>query len=360
VKDRNGKLHLLVMAGDGIGPEIVAATLDILKVVDRRFGIGLCCETAQIGLVALKHCGTTFPDEVLAQARTVDGIVLGPVSHNEYPPMAKGGLNPSGELRKHLDLYANIRPARTRAGLLPRCGKPLDLVIVRENTEGFYADRTFFLGPGEFMPTPDLAIAMRKVTRQGSLRIAESAFSLARTRRRKVTAVHKANVLRVSDGFFLDCVREVAKGFPEVVYEERLVDSMAAQLVKDACGFDVIVTTNMFGDILSDLAAEISGSLGIAASLNTGTNHALAQAQHGSAPDIANRNIANPSSLIGSVAMLLDWLALRHQREDLLAAAAAIEQALDRALEKPETRTGDLGGALTTTDFTRVVAGFLA
>ena len=359
VKDRNGKLHLLVMAGDGIGPEIVAATLDILKVIDRRFGIGLSCETAQIGLDALKHCGTTFPDEVLARARTVDGIVLGPVSHNEYPPMAQGGLNPSGELLKHLDLYANIRPARARAGIPPRCGKPLDLVIVRENTEGFYADRTFFLGPGEFMPTPDLAIAMRKVTRQGSLRIAESAFSLARTRRKKVTAVHKANVLRVSDGFFLDCVREVSKGYPEVVYEERLVDSMAAQLVKDACGFDVIVTTNMFGDILSDLAAEISGSLGIAASLNTGTDHALAQAQHGSAPDIAGRNIANPSSLIGSAAMLLDWLAHRYQREDLLAAAAAIEQALDRALEKPETRTGDLGGALTTTDFTRVVAGLL-
>lgn len=360
MENRNKKLHLLVMAGDGIGSEIVAATLNILEVVDRRFGIGLSYETLEIGLEALNRYGTTFPDQVLKRARAVDGIVLGPVSHNEYPPLPQGGLNPSGELRKHLDLYANIRPARARAGMPPRCGKPLDLVIVRENTEGFYADRTFFMGPGEFMPTPDLAIAMRKVTRQGSLRIAESAFSLARSRRKKVTAVHKANVLRVSDGFFLECVREVAKGYPEIVYEERLVDSMAAQLVKDARGFDVIVTTNMFGDILSDLAAEISGSLGIAASLNTGTAHAVAQAQHGSAPDIAGLNCANPSSLIGSAAMLLDWLAHRHQREELSLAAAAIDHALDRALEKPETRTVDLGGPLTTTDFTRVVAGLLA
>lgn len=360
MKERNKRLNLLVMPGDGIGPEIIAATLDVLQAVDRRFGIGLSFETAEIGLKSHQTTGTTFPHQLLERARAADGIVLGPVSHNAYPPLQDGGLNPSGELRKHLDLYANIRPARSRVGLPPRCGPPFDLVIVRENTEGFYADRTFHLGPGEFMPTPDLAIAMRKVTRLASLRIAETAFTLSRSRRNKVTAVHKANVLRVSDGFFLECVRHVAKTYPEIAYEERLVDSMAAQLVRDASGFDVIVTTNMFGDILSDEAAEISGSLGIAASLNAGVDHAVAQAQHGSAPDIAGQNSANPSSLIGSAAMLLVWLGQKHQRPDLLAAAGAIDQTLDRVLENPATRTVDLGGRLTTTAFTRVVVGLLS
>src|SRR5258708_25127512 len=161
-----------------------------------------------------------------------------------------------------------------------------------------------FLGPGEFMPTPDLALAVRKVTRAGSTRIAEVAFALALRRRRKLTAVHKANVLRVSDGLFLECVRAVAARFPTVAYEERIIDAMAALLVRDAGVFDVVVTTNMFGDILSDQACEIAGSLGLGASLNAGTAHAVAQAQHGSAPDIAGQDRANPSSLIGSAAIL--------------------------------------------------------
>ena len=182
---------------------------------------------------------------------------------------------------------------------------------MRENTEGFYADRSMYLGPGEFMPTPDLAIAMRKITRQGSTRIAEQAFKLALQRRKKVTAVHKANVLRVSDGLYLECVRAVAARYPQVQYEERIIDAMAALLIRDASQFDVVVTTNMYGDILSDEASEIAGSLGLAASLNAGAEHGVAQAQHGSAPDIAGKNIANPASLIGSAAMLLAWLGER-------------------------------------------------
>src|SRR5207302_881739 len=158
------------------------------------------------------------------------------------------------------------------------------------------------------MPTADLALAVRKVTRQGSTRIAEVAFDLAKRRRRKVTAVHKGNVLRVSEGLFLECVRSVAAGFADIAYEEKIVDAMAALLVRDASAFDVIVTTNMFGDILSDEASEISGSLGLAESINAGTTHAIAQAQHGSAPDIAGKDIANPAALIGSAAMLLAWL----------------------------------------------------
>jgi isocitrate dehydrogenase (NAD+) len=349
-------LRLLVLEGDGIGPEIMAATLRVLQAVDRAFELGIDFEHAQVGLAALRATGTTLPDQVFEKAKAADGVLLGPVTTHDYPPAAQGGRNPSGGLRKSLDLYANIRPARSRAGLPPRCGKPIDLVIVRENTEGFYADRSLHLGHGEFMPTPDLAMSLRKITREGSTRIAETAFKLAMQRRKKVTAVHKANVLRVTDGFFLECVRTVAKRYSQVAYEERIVDAMAALLVRDASPFDVIVTTNMYGDILSDEASEISGSLGLAASLNAGSDHAVAQAQHGSAPEIAGKNVANPAALIGSAAMLLAWLGERRQDDKLTRASAAIEAAIDHVIAQPKGRTPDLGGPLGTDAFGEKVA----
>ncbi len=353
-------LNLLILEGDGIGPEIAAATRLVLNAADTRFGLGLTFSEAPIGFTALAQSGTTFPDSTWAACQAADGIVLGPVSHNDYPPKAQGGLNPSGELRIRLDLFANIRPARTHAGVPAPSRHDFDLVIVRENTEGFYADRSMFLGPGEFMPTADVALATRKVTRQASLRIAEQGFQLAMQRRRKVTAVHKANVMRVSDGLFLDCMRQVRARHPEVEYEEQLVDAMAALLVRDASKFDVIVATNMFGDILSDEAAELAGGLGLAASLNAGTDHAVAQAQHGSAPSIAGRDLANPSSLIVSAAMLLAWLGERRQTQALLDAARAIEAAVESAIASPETRTSDLGGSLGTADFARLIAAKIA
>ncbi len=355
--ERSGPVRLLVLEGDGIGTEIVGATRRVLDAVDSALRIGFACETALIGFASLARHGTTITDEVVERAKAVDGVVLGPVSHNDYPPVAQGGLNPSGQLRKRLDLFANIRPARSHPGFPPRCGKPVDLVVCRENTEGFYADRSMHLGPGEFMPTEDVALAIRKVTRKGSLRIAEEAFKIAMQRRRKVTAVHKANVLRVSDGLFLECVRSVAARHPQVEYEEKIIDAMAALLVRDASVFDVVLATNMYGDILSDQATEISGSIGLAASINAGTDHALAQAQHGSAPDIAGQDKANPSSLIGSVAMLLAWLSERRGDARLSKASALIDEALNRTIAVPEWRTGDLGGPLGTVAFTdRVVA----
>jgi 3-isopropylmalate dehydrogenase len=349
-------LQLLVLEGDGIGPEITAAALEVLRAAAATFGLRLAFAHADIGWAAHRAVATTFPDVVFEKAKAADGVILGPVSHNEYPARAEGGLNPSGELRRRLDLYANIRPARSRTGFPPRCGVAVDLVVVRENTEGFYADRSMHVGPGEFMPTPDLALAMRKITRNGSTRIAEAAFKLARQRRCKVTCVHKANVLRVSDGLYLECTRAVAAQYPDVAYEERLIDAMAALLVRDASQFDVIVTTNMYGDILSDEASEIAGSLGLAASLNAGSAHGVAQAQHGSAPDIAGKNIANPSSLIGSAAMLLAWLGERRSDKTLSDAAQAIEAALDRVIADPETRTPDMGGTLATDAFAAAVA----
>ena len=350
----NSSLKFMVLAGDGIGPEITAATVDVVAAVGRKLAIDIDFETLPIGLAALHSQGTTVPPQIFEAIGGFDGVILGPVSNYDYPPPNEGGLNPSGELRKRLDLYANIRPAFTPPGFTPPYGKPVDLVMVRENTEGFYADRAMFLGNGEFMPTPDIALSLRKITREGSTRIARAAFYIALQRpRRKVTAVHKANVLRVGDGLFLDCVRSVAKDFPDVTYEEKIVDAMAALLIRDPGQFDVVVTTNMFGDILSDQASELAGSLGMAASLNSGADVAVAQAQHGSAPDIAGQGIANPSSLIGSASMLFRWLGDRRNDPRLGMAADCIDQAIQTVIAEPGRRTADLGGTTSTAAFTR-------
>jgi 3-isopropylmalate dehydrogenase len=351
-------MDLLVLPGDGIGPEITAVTMQVLDAVNRKFSLGLCFQSEELGLTTLKKIGTTMPPQILDLARKAQGVLLGPVSHNDYPPRAQGGINPSGELRIGLDLYANIRPCRSRFGM-SFAGKEMDLVIVRENTEGFYADRNMFFGSGEFMPTEDVALAIRKITVPGCRRIAKTAFELAAKRRKKVTAVHKANVMRVSDGLFLREVRKVAQEFPGVSLDEKIVDAMAALLVRDPSGFDVIVTTNMFGDILSDEASEISGSLGLAGSLNAGEGVAMGQAQHGSAPDIAGKGIANPVSLMLSAGMLLDWMSTQHQKQALADAAQCISEAVEFALSSPATRTRDLGGPLGTQAFTDVVLGMI-
>jgi 3-isopropylmalate dehydrogenase len=287
-------------------------------------------------------------------AKKAQGVLLGPVSHNEYPPREQGGINPSGAMRIGLDLYANIRPSRSRFGM-SFAGKEMDLVIVRENTEGFYADRNMFFGNGEFMPTEDVALAIRKITVQGCRRIAKAAFEIAAKRRKKVTAVHKANVMRVSDGLFLREVRKVAGDYPQVKLDELIVDATAALLVRDPARFDVIVTTNMFGDILSDEASELSGSLGLGGSLNAGDGVAMGQPQHGSAPDIAGKGIANPVSLMLSASMLLDWMATEHRQPALADAGKVIADAIELALSNPATRTRDLGGTLGTEAFTDIV-----
>jgi 3-isopropylmalate dehydrogenase len=347
----NETMDILVLPGDGIGPEITAATEIVLREVNKRCRLSLNFRTEDIGFASLYRHGSTFPPDVFEAAQRSDGVILGPVSHYDYPPRDQGGINVSSELRIKLDLFANIRPSRSRLGI-PHWGRtPMDLVIVRENTEGFYSDRNMVAGTGEFMPTGDVALSIRKVTASASNRIARTAFELALSRRSKVTAVHKANVLKLSEKLFLQEVRKVAQDFPSVALEEILVDAMAAYLVRNAARFDVIVTTNMFGDILSDEAAELSGGLGLAGGLNVGEKLAVAQAQHGSAPDIEGKNVANPASLILSCAMLLDWLGARRKNPSLQRAAASIEAALDAALALPANRTADLGGKMSTQGF---------
>src|SRR5436190_9851071 len=354
----SGAMRILVLPGDGIGPEITAATLAVLDRADFLFKLGLQWQHEEIGLPALKKEGTTLPARVLEAARSAEGVILGPLSTYEYPACEKGGINPSAEFRTKLDLYANIRPARSRLGV-GLTGKPVDLVIYRENTEGFYADRNMHAGLAEFMPTEDMALAVRRVTAKCCERIARRAFEAAMTRRRKVTAVHKANVFRHSDGLYLREVRKVAQGFPQVQLEEIIVDAMAALLLRDPMRFDVIVAENMYGDILSDEASELSGGLGLGGSINAGDEHCVAQAQHGSAPDIAGKDKANPVSLILSAAMLLEWLAARHGNDALAAAARNIDAAVDATLKNPATRTADLGGKIGTRQFAEAVAAKL-
>ena len=344
-------MQIPVLPGDGIGPEITAVTVQTLERLDRLFALDLRFDIHEVGSASLKRTGSTLPEAVVAACRAAEGFILGPVSHLDYPPRALGGLNPSGDLRIALDLYANVRPSRSYAGLAHWGRTPMDLVIVRENTEGFYADRSMHQGIGEFMPTPDLALSVRKISAHASRRIAQTAFRLARRRRRKVTAVHKGNVLKVTEGLFLREVRAVAGESADVAYDEQLVDSMAALLVRDAARFDVVVTTNMYGDILSDEAAELSGSLGLAGSVNAGDTHCMAQAQHGSAPDIAGKDIANPCALLISAGMLLGWLGERHGADHFLRAQAALEAALASLMREPATRTRDLGGTLGTRAF---------
>ena len=354
-------MRILVLPADGIGPEIIAAALAVTQAASERFGLGLSFDYDDAGFPSLNKYGTTLRDELLDKARTYDGIILGTQSHADYPKPEQGGRNISAGFRVGLALYANVRPARTRPAIPTnmRAGKTMDLVIMREATEGFYPDRNMTKGWAELMPSPDMALSVRKITRHCSERIARRAFELAMSRRKKVTAVHKANSFHMTDGLFLECVRAVAREFPEVQLDELLIDASTAHLVRDPERFDVIVATNFYGDILSDLASEMSGSLGLAGSIMASDTHCCAQAQHGSAPTLAGLDKANPTSMILSVAMLLHWIGKKQEKQDMIIAAKAIEDAVDKVLEQPACWTADLGGTTGCRAFGEHVAGAL-
>ena len=351
-------IRILALDGDGIGPEIMEATLEVVYLLNQELDLNIQISKDLIGLQSFDKNGITITPQVIENSKQVDGIILGPVDHNIYPSVADGGINPSGKLRIELDLYANIRPAKNFSNI-KSLSKGMDLIIVRENTEGFYSDRNMFDGPGEFSPTPGVGLAIRKITKDASLRIAETAFKIAKTkfasekRKPKIHAIHKANVMRLTDGIFLEECRSVASRNKDIEYKEMLVDACAAHIVRDPSQFDVIVTTNMFGDILSDLATEFSGSLGLAGSLNAGEHNAMAQAQHGAAPDIAGKNIANPISLILSTGMLLNWIGEKRNLKKLNIASSFIEKAVIKTLSENNNLTRDLGGNASTKELTK-------
>lgn len=339
-------MKIVVLPGDGIGPETMAVTVDVLEAASSRFGLGLQLDHDIMGHESLRKHGATVTPALLAKVMAADGLMLGPAATYDFKDEAKGEINPSKFFRKELDLYANIRPSRTYPGLPNKVGE-FDLVVVRENTEGFYADRNIASGGSEMLITPDVVVSLRRITRECCERIARSAFELAMGRNRHVTIVHKANVLKIGDGMFIDMCHAVAREFPDVQVDDIIVDAMMAHVVRAPQRFDVIVTTNMFGDILSDLTAELSGSLGLGGSLNAGRDHAMGQAAHGSAPDIAGKDIANPFSLILSAAQLLAWHGQRKGSPSFAQAAKAIEHACADAVQSGEA-TRDVGGRLGT------------
>lgn len=351
-------MNLLILPGDGIGPEIAKAVLCVLQAVSESHTLNLAIHEDTVGHESLSRFGTTVRPELLAQAQAMDGLVLGPTATFDFKDESRGEINPSKFFRKALDLYANIRPSRTYEGHPGPVGA-FDLVVVRENTEGFYSDRNMAAGSGEMLVTDDVAISLRRITRHCCRRIAEAAFALAAERRRHVTIVHKANVLKIGDGMFIDECRRVAADYPQIAVDDVIVDAMMAHVVRKPSRFDVIVTTNMFGDILSDLTAELSGSLGLAGSLNSGERYAMAQASHGSAPDIAGTNSANPFSLILSAAQLLAWHGSRTQQASFRRAAEAIEAGVEAAIAGKEA-TADVGGRLGTRETGLALAARLA
>ena len=340
-------MKILALKGDGIGPEIVDATIKVLKTISQKFNFNLDIIYSDIGFSALEKNKTTFPNLILKLCEEVDGIILGPVDHNNYPPEREGGLNPSGLLRTKLNLFSNIRPVKSFKGTKCILDK-IDLVIVRENTEGFYADRNMFSGNGEIEIEEGTGISIRKITKQASEKIAKRGFEIAKqmnkNKKINVHAIHKANVLRLTDGIFLKACRKISKHYPEIEYHEMLVDAATAHMVRKPEQFDVLITTNMFGDILSDLASELSGSLGLSGSLNVGDTIPMAQAQHGAAIDIMNKGIANPISLIFSVAMLLKWLGKQKCQMEFIKANELVFKVIENILEENKYLTPDLGG----------------
>lgn len=350
-------MRIIVLPGDGIGPETMAATVGVLRAAAARFDLELQLEEHAVGHASLAQFGATVRPGLLDIVRSADGLILGPAATADFKDEQGGEVNPSKYFRKALDLFANVRPSRTYPGLRNAFGA-FDLVVVRENTEGFYADRNMEQGNSELLVTPDVVISLRRITRHCCERIAHAACRLAVNRRRHLTIVHKSNVLKIGDGMFLDICREVARGYPEVVVDDILVDAMMAHVVRQPDRFDVIVATNMFGDILSDLTAELSGSLGLGGSLNAGADFAMAQAAHGSAPDIAGQDVANPASLILSAALLLAWHGERCGEARYSVAARAIEDAVAAALQSGRA-TRDVGGNLGTAAMGQAVAEIL-
>jgi len=327
-------IRVSLIPGDGIGPEVIEGALLVLE----RTGVDLEYDVLVAGSEAMEKYGTPLPDFVAESIRRNGVALKGPIT----TPVASGFRSVNVELRKRLDLYANVRPARSFRGAASRY-QGIDLVVVRENTEGLYAGV-------ERMVDDDRAESVRIITRPNCERITRFAFQYALDHgRRKVTAVHKANIMKLTDGLFLEASRKVAPSFPGIEYEERIVDNMAMQLVVKPELYDVIVTTNLFGDILSDLCAGLMGGLGLAPSGNIGEDWAVFEPVHGSAPKYAGKNKVNPTATILSAAMLLEYVGER-------AAAEGVLSAVSRVIEEGKKVTYDLGGSATTKEMAAAIA----
>jgi 3-isopropylmalate dehydrogenase len=347
-------LRIGILNGDDIGHEIVPASVEISRAAAELHGVAIDWRPLPIGRVALDTHGHTLPPETLEALKSLDGWILGPIGHRAYPK-GPNAINPHPILRKQFNLFANVRPTRSYPGI--GClHDNIDLVIVRENNEGFQPDRNMLMGNGEFRPNDEVTLSVRVITRTGSRRVARAAFELARQRRKHLTYVHKDTVFKLSCGMFVEECQKLAPEYPDVRVDDVIVDTFAMRLVRDPQTFDVVVTTNMFGDILSDEAAGLVGGLGMAPGLCIGDGDvAMAQATHGSAPDIAGRGIANPYAMMESTRMMLDWLGHSRANDGAVRMAASMSRAITAALGDAQARTGDIRGKGNTASMTQAV-----
>ncbi|MPZ61684.1 MAG: isocitrate/isopropylmalate dehydrogenase family protein [Propionibacteriales bacterium] len=343
-----------MVVGDGIGREIVPATIDV---VDASLASAGCDAVSWVelptGWAGLEEAGDTLPETTRKTLAELPGWIMGPHDSSAYPEPWRTRLSPHGNLRRRFELYANIRPVRCLPGVKSTVSD-MDLVFVRENTEGFYSDRAMHAGGGEIMPTSDVALSIGVFTRRRAEQIAHAACRLAQRRRGLVTVVHKAHVLGLSFGMYLRAAEEICAEYSGVTLDGVHVDAATVHLVRDPGRFDVLITENMHGDILSDLAGELAGALGMSPSLNASDRQAMAQAAHGSAPDIAGQGIANPVGLMLSAGMLLEWLAGQGHGEGYARAGHGLRQAVEAALHDGRG-TPDLGREDTTASFASAV-----
>ena len=331
------KISLIM--GDGIGPELSESAISVLNTIQEKYGIEFEISKLIAGDKALEQTGKALPEDVVETIKNSDVCLKAPVGESAADVIVV--------LRRMLDLYANIRPSKSYPHM-PALRDDIDMVIVRENTEDLYTGKEFSLG--------DSAVALRIISESASKRIAKYAFETAKQRNsmKKVTCVHKSNVMRVTDGLFAKACIEVSKDYPEIKFEEMYVDACAMNLIRQPEKFDVVVTTNLFGDILSDESSQVVGGLGMAPAANLGDDFALFEPVHGAAFDIAGQNIANPSSFLLSIKMMLDWLGAKHNDPKCFEVAKKLESTIFD-LVKSGIKTKDIGGDKTTSEFTKQI-----
>jgi len=332
---------ITLIPGDGIGPEVTAAVVSILETAGKQTGCSFDWHIHNAGAEAFAKTGEYIPKALYNSIEHTRVALKGPVT----TPIGGGFSSINVTLRKKFDLYANFRPVKTLPGLKTNYPN-IDLIIFRENTEDLYAGL-------EVMINPDIAQSLKIITRKGSTRIAQSAFEYARKHgRKKIHAIHKANIMKLSDGLFLQCCKQVAEGFPEVTYAEHIVDNTCMQLVLNPWQYDIILTTNLYGDILSDLCSGLVGGLGLVPGANLGKECAIFEAVHGSAPDIAGQDKANPTALLQSAVLMLHHI-------DEPAAANMIQSALEKVYAEGKSLTRDVGGASGTKAFGEAILAAL-
>ena len=328
-----------LITGDGIGPELSESAISVLDTINDKFDLKFNVTKLSAGDKALEQTGKALPDDTVDVIKQSDACMKAPVGESAADVIVV--------LRRMLDLYANVRPAKSYPHM-PALRDDIDMVIVRENTEDLYTGKEFSLG--------DSAVALRIISEGASKRIARYAFETAmqRNSKKKVTCVHKSNVMRITDGLFAKACTDVSKDYPDVEFEQMYVDACAMNLIRQPEQFDVIVTTNLFGDILSDESSQVVGGLGMAPAANIGDAFALFEPVHGAAFDIAGQNIANPSSFLLSIKMMLDWLGTKHNDSKCFEMGKKLESTIFD-LVKSGVKTKDIGGNSTTTEFTKQI-----